>query len=64
MNRRLVVLAASAVISASVLGAQAPVPQSQLPTFRTGVDVVELDVTVLDKDRHPVPGLTAADFTI
>jgi VWFA-related protein len=28
------------------------------------VDVVQVDVSVLDKDRHPVPGLTAADFTI
>ncbi len=44
--------------------AQAPNPDQQLPTFRTGVDVVELDVTVLDKDRHPVRGLTAEDFTI
>jgi VWFA-related protein len=42
---------------------QAP-PQTPLPTFRTGIDVVELDVTVLDKDRRPVRGLTAADFSI
>ena len=38
--------------------------QPQLPTFRTGVDIVELDVTVVDKDRRPVRGLTASDFTI
>jgi VWFA-related protein len=58
------VLVASALIVASF--SQAPTPPSgqQLPTFRTGVDVVELDVTVLDKDRRPVRGLTAADFTI
>jgi VWFA-related protein len=36
----------------------------QLPTFRSGVDVVEIDVTVLDADRHPVKGLTADDFTV
>ena len=47
-----------------LLQAQAPTPQAPLPTFRTGVDVVQLDVTVLDKDRHPVRGLTAEDFTI
>ena len=32
--------------------------------FRTGIDLIRLDVTVLDHDRRPVPGLTAADFTI
>ena len=44
--------------------AQTAAQQQPLPTFRTGVDVVELDVTVLDKDRHPIKGLTAQDFTI
>src|SRR5919106_162643 len=42
-------------------------PQDQAqrpPRFRTGVDVVELDVTVLDRNRRPVRGLTAADFTV
>lgn len=34
------------------------------PTFRTGVDVVQVDVSVLDKDRKPMRGLTTADFTI
>lgn len=37
--------------------------QSQ-PTFRTGVDVVRLDVSVLDSKRRPVRNLTAADFTV
>jgi VWFA-related protein len=47
-------------------GAPGSVPLSaqQLPTFRTGVDVVQIDVSVLDKDRRPVRGLTAADFTV
>lgn len=40
------------------------VPPVQPPTFRTGVDAVQLDVSVLDKDRRPVRGLTAADFTV
>jgi VWFA-related protein len=39
--------------------------QSQSPpTFRTGVEVVQVDITVLDKNRRPVRGLTAADFQI
>jgi VWFA-related protein len=41
----------------------APPPQTP-PTFRAGVNVVELDVSVLDKNRRPVTGLTAADFTV
>ena len=43
--------------------AQQP-PPAQTPTFRTGVDAVQLDVSVLDKERRPVRGLTAADFTV
>jgi VWFA-related protein len=36
----------------------------QPPTFRTGVEAVVLDVSVLDRDRMPVRGLTASDFAI
>src|SRR5580692_2072272 len=36
----------------------------QQPVFRVGVDVTQLDVSVLDKDRKPIRGLTAADFTV
>lgn len=36
-------------------------PQS---TFRAGIDIARIDVSVLDKDRHPIRGLTAADFTV
>src|SRR6185369_17615077 len=45
---------------------QAPRAQDapQQPTFRTGVDLIQLDVTVLDQNRRPVQGLTAADFTV
>jgi VWFA-related protein len=38
--------------------------QSQAPQFRAGVDLVQIDVVAVDKDGHPVPGLTAADFTL
>jgi VWFA-related protein len=38
--------------------------QEPLPTFRSGVDLIQLDVSVLDKARHPVNGLSAADFTV
>ena len=36
----------------------------QVPTFRARTDLVELDISVLDKNRRPVRGLTAADFTV
>ena len=42
---------------------QAQSPQAP-PTFRGGVDLRQLDVTVQDKNRQPVRGLTAADFRI
>jgi VWFA-related protein len=38
--------------------------QTERPQFRTGVELVHLDVSVLDRDRRPVRGLTADDFTV
>lgn len=34
------------------------------PTFRARVDLIQVDVSVLDRDRRPVSGLTATDFTL
>jgi VWFA-related protein len=34
------------------------------PVFRTGIEVIQVDVSVLDAKRRPVRGLTAGDFTI
>ena len=49
------------VLSAAGLLAQ---EQRDVPQFRAGVELVQLDVTVLDDKRQPVRGLTAADFTV
>jgi len=38
--------------------------QNQAPTFRSKVEIVQLDVSVLDKHRHPVRGLTQQDFSV
>src|SRR5262245_4662816 len=52
----------AAVFTLSVT-AQQPQP-GQKPVFRSAIDLVHLDVSVLDKDRRPVRGLTDKDFTI
>ena len=41
-----------------------PRPDQQRPQFRGSVDLVQLDVSVLDRDRRPVRDLTADDFTL
>jgi len=42
----------------------AQTPQTQAPQFRSGVELVHLDVSVLDRDRRPFKGLTEKDFVI
>jgi VWFA-related protein len=51
-----------AVLTAGVAGQD----RQEMPpaVFRAGVDVVDVDVSVLDRHRLPVRGLTASDFTI
>lgn len=39
-------------------------PDSQQPTFRTGVDVVTVDVAVVDGRGNPVEDLRAPDFAV
>lgn len=44
-----------------------PAPQkndAQKPVFRSGVELLALDVSIVDKDGRPVPGLGAGDFTV
>jgi VWFA-related protein len=40
------------------------ISQQEMPRFKSGIDVVQFTVTVLDKDRRPIAGLTAADFAV
>jgi VWFA-related protein len=57
---RLLGAAGLAVLALAPMAAQSP----QRPQFRASVDLVHLDVSVLDKNRRPVLGLTAEDFVI
>ena len=38
--------------------------QSQQPTFRGGVELIEVDVRVIDGQGNPVPDLEAPEFTV
>ena len=53
-------IALASVLSLIVAATQ----QQSVPRFKSGVDVVQFTVTVLDKERHPVTGLTASDFAV
>ncbi len=59
------IAAVSIVLTASLLAtATGGARQASPPQFRTRVDLIQLDVSVIDKDHQPVRGLTAADFTV
>ena len=65
-------LAASVLIWAAVgvsLAGQAQAPPAQDPapqgpTFRTGIDLIEVDVAVVDQKGQPVENLLAPDFVV
>jgi Ca-activated chloride channel homolog len=56
-------LLAAALAGVAAIGAQTPAPPQTPPRFGAGTDVVIVDVLVT-RDGKPVPGLTAADFTV
>ena len=75
MHPRLALSVAVLWASAMLLAGQQPPPQtppiqtpaptpSQVATFKSSVEAVRLDVSVLDAGRVPVTGLTVDDFMV
>lgn len=60
MSGRALILGLAAMLAAVPVATQQQTP----PSFRSRLDVVHLDVSVLDRERKPVRGLTAADFVV
>ena len=58
--RRARFLVATVLLASATLAAQQQPP----PRFRTAVDIVRLDVTVLDRHRQPMRDLKQEDFTV
>jgi VWFA-related protein len=56
--------AAALLICGGPLLAGKQVRPEQAPTFRTGIEVVSIDVGVIDKQGHPLRGLGPGDFTV
>ena len=57
-------LVAAYLVGAIAIGSTQQAPPDTGTTFRSGVDVVRLDVSVLDQNPLPIRGLTAADFSV
>jgi Ca-activated chloride channel family protein len=53
-----------AVAVAATAAAQSPVRTPEPTVFRSGASLVALNVTVTDREKHFVPGLTADDFAV
>jgi VWFA-related protein len=56
--------AVAVFVTAIAVGRAQQEPPDVGTTFRSGIDVVRLDVSVLDRNRMPIRGLTPADFTV
>ena len=61
-GRSLVPLVCALCVAAAA--AQQPAPQQATPAFRSGTTLISVEVRVVDRNRRPVEGLQASDFTI
>ena len=63
MKTHTTVTAALILLGAPLLMAQ-QTPIEQTPAFKSGVELVTVDVGVVDKQGLPIRGLTPADFAV
>ena len=59
--QRLIGLGLFVIAMGAALAAQTA---QQRPTFRSGVDLIEVDVSVIDGDGRPIADLEASDFSV
>jgi VWFA-related protein len=64
MRRIALALLSASVLSAALLAGQTPASTAQTATFRSGVEIVEMDVVVKDRAGRPVRDLKRTDFTV
>jgi hypothetical protein len=65
-KRRTLAIGVLVLGAATICGAgqQSEGPQRSIPTFRSGLDVIAVDVQVVDRDGAPVPGLGPEKFDV
>lgn len=54
-------LIGTVMMGAAVVSGQ---PAPKQPTFQSGVDLLQVDVSVLDRDGRPIPDLGVSDFSV
>jgi len=57
-------VACAVLVTAVVWGAHGPVRGQEPPVFKSGVELVAVDVRVTDRNGRPVADLTTADFSV
>lgn len=63
--QRLVALSLAILAASSIVWGQSPAPAApQKPMFRSGANLILVDVSVRDKKGQPLAGLTANDFEV